>query len=138
MIFTRTQWTTLEAVTNRVIPQDAFAGAWQAGVGDYLARQFEVGGLQGQVDAYRAGLDALEQEALAFNGQSFQALSPHNQDLVLSRVEAGQVVVPWLLDPSRFFQMLVSHMMEGFYADPGNGGNHGGVSWQMIGFEVRG
>jgi hypothetical protein len=28
--------------------------------------------------------------------------------------------------------------MEGFYGDPGNGGNRNAVSWHMIGFEVRG
>ena len=24
--------------------------------------------------------------------------------------------------------------MEGYYADPGNGGNRDGIAWQMIGF----
>ena len=41
-------------------------------------------------------------------------------------------------DPVAFFQTAVEHAMEGFYSDPGNGGNHDGVSWRMIGFEVRG
>jgi gluconate 2-dehydrogenase gamma chain len=34
--------------------------------------------------------------------------------------------------------MLVNHTMEGFYSDPGNGGNRDAVSWKMIGFEVTG
>ncbi|MEO7715137.1 MAG: gluconate 2-dehydrogenase subunit 3 family protein [Capsulimonas sp.] len=37
---------------------------------------------------------------------------------------------------SAFFDLLVEHTMEGFYADPGNGGNKEGVAWRMIGYEV--
>jgi hypothetical protein len=34
--------------------------------------------------------------------------------------------------------MLAEHCAEGFYSDPGNGGNHSESAWKMIGFEVRG
>jgi hypothetical protein len=37
---------------------------------------------------------------------------------------------------SAFSGLLVEHAMEGFYADPGNGGNKDGVAWRMIGYEV--
>ena len=42
----------------------------------------------------------------------------------------------WHGDPIWFFRLLVEQTMEGFYADPGNGGNKGGVSWEMIGYRV--
>ena len=36
------QWHTLQALADRIIPQDPdWPSGWQAGVGDYLARQFE-------------------------------------------------------------------------------------------------
>ncbi|MCM0019663.1 MAG: GMC family oxidoreductase N-terminal domain-containing protein, partial [Tagaea sp.] len=36
-----------------------------------------------------------------------------------------------------WFARLCDLAAEGFYADPGNGGNDGGVSWRMIGYEPR-
>jgi hypothetical protein len=32
----------------------------------------------------------------------------------------------------------VEHSAEGFYSDPGNGGNRDNIAWKMIGFEVTG
>ena len=138
MTLTPAQWVTLEAVANRIIPPDDFAGAWQAGVGDYLSRQLDLGDLQDQVVVYRTGLDALEQETLVSEQQSFHVLQSDQQDGLLSRIEHGHVAAAWPLDPVWFFQMLVTHTMEGFYADPGNGGNREEISWRMIGFEVCG
>ena len=34
--------------------------------------------------------------------------------------------------------MMVEHVLEGFYADPGNGGNRDAVSWKMIGYRAEG
>ena len=68
----------------------------------------------------------------------FADLSPSEQDALLTRVEEGDVTSSWPINPKQFFRMAVGHALEGFYADPGNGGNHDGVSWRMIGFEVRG
>lgn len=123
---TEQQWETLEAVVNRIIPADDWPGGWDAGVGDYLTRQF-AGDLQGCVATYRAGLEALERDAEAMGQTRFAMLPPDTQDALLARIETGA-----------FFRMAVEHAMEGFYADPGNGGNRDGVAWRMIGFEVRG
>ena len=35
------------------------------------------------------------------------------------------------------FARLVELAHEGFYADPGNGGNRDAVSWRMIGYETH-
>lgn len=48
----------MRALMNRIIPPDDFPGAWEAGVGDYLARQFELD-LRPQFEMYRLGLEAL-------------------------------------------------------------------------------
>ena len=50
---------------NRIIPQDDFPDAWEAGVGNYLARQFKRD-LGSQVENYRLGLETLEAESQAF------------------------------------------------------------------------
>ena len=136
-MLTELQRATLRALVDRIIPADDFPSGWQAGVGDYLARQFKRD-LRPQLDRYRVGLDALDAEAQAGSGLRFAELVATDQDALLRRVEAGTVATAWPIDPAAFFQAAVEHAMEGFYSDPGNGGNHDGVSWRMIGFEVRG
>ena len=86
--------------------------------------------------AYRQGLDALDAEAQATEGAAFAALASEKQDGLLTRIEAGQVQTSWPLEPWVFFSRLVEQTMEGFYADPGNGGNKDRVAWKMIGFRV--
>lgn len=119
---------------NRIIPQDDFPDAWEAGVGNYLARQFKRD-LGSQVENYRLGLETLEAESQAFAGKGFTELDTSTQDLVLSRLEAGEVTLSWPLNPTEFFHLVIAHVMEGYYSDPGNGGNHDSVAWRMIGFE---
>lgn len=136
-ILTETQRVTLRALIDRIIPLDDFPGGWEAGVGDYLDRQF-VGDLSHLLDMYRAGLDALDAEACATAGVDFAVLAPEAQDALLCRIELGEVVTDWPVDPAAFFHAVAEHVAEGFYGDPGNGGNRDGVSWRMIGFEVTG
>jgi Gluconate 2-dehydrogenase subunit 3 len=135
-MFTERQLATLRALIDRIIPADDFPSGWEAGVGDYLAGQF-VRDLRPQLERYRAGLDALEVEARAAIGVGFADMDATHQDELLRRVEAGQVTAAWPIDPAAFFRDAVEHTMEGFYSDPANGGNREGVSWGMIGFEVR-
>jgi hypothetical protein len=131
------QWTTLRALMDRIIPPDDFPGAWQAGVGDYLLRQF-AGDLRDQEFLYQVGLDALEAEAgvgSANAGASgFAALPPAEQDALLRRLETRAVRHAWPIDPARFFQMVIAHVIEGYYSDPANGGNRDAVAWRMIGY----
>jgi hypothetical protein len=127
------QLTTLHSLMDRIIPPDDDAGAWDAGVGTYLARQFDRD-LRDYLETYQLGLDALEAEARASAQQSFAALPAAEQDALLRRIEVGAVVQQWPTDPAKFFQAVVQHVVEGYYSDPGNGGNRDGVAWHMIGF----
>lgn len=133
---TTAQWDTLAALVDRIVPADESPGGWEAGVGDYLRRQF-AGDLSERVGLYRAGLDALDAEARAAGGTGFSETPPDAQDALLARVETGGVVAAWPVRPAFFLHQAVMHALEGFYADPGQGGNHEGVSWDMVGFEVR-
>ncbi len=136
-MLTESQRATLRALIDRIIPSDDFPGGWEAGVGDYLDRQF-AGDLCHLLDMYRSGLDSLEVEARATAGVSFTEFAPDAQDELLHRVELGKLVTDWSVDPAVFFRTAAEHAAEGFYGDPGNGGNRGEVSWRMIGFEVTG
>lgn len=127
----------LRAAVNRIIPADDFPAGWEAGVGDYLMRQF-ADDLKNLMDTYSIGLDALDAESQAIIGTNFAQADAAAQDSLLSQIEQGAVKTKWPLDPAKFFNMMIDHSMEGFYADPGNGGNRDQIAWKMIGFEVRG
>lgn len=125
----------LRAAVNRIIPPDEFPGGWEGGVGEYLSRQFQ-GDLRDKVEIYALGLDALDAEAHASLGKAFDELDVTAQDNVLIQIEQGIMKTDWPVDAAAFFRMLVDHSMEGYYSDPGNGGNQAAASWKMIGFEV--
>jgi gluconate 2-dehydrogenase subunit 3-like protein len=135
-MLTSNHWKILRSLMNRIIPQDDFPDAWEAGVGNYLERQFERD-LRSQLETYHLGLEALEAESQAFAGKGFIELDTSAQDVLLSRLEAGQVTLSWLVNPTEFFHMVIEHVMEGYYSDPGNGGNRDSIAWRMIGFKSR-
>jgi hypothetical protein len=133
MRLTDEQQQTLRAATDRIIPPDDYPGAWQSGVGDYLARQFE-GDLLPVLDDYRSGLSALEAESIARFQQGFILLSDSQQDTLLQHIEAGEVLTVWDVPPAVFFNLLVNTTAESFYSEPEQGGNRDGISWAMTGF----
>jgi hypothetical protein len=128
--------TTLQAVAQRIIPADDYPGAWEAGVGLYLERQFQ-GDLSDSVAIYEDGLTALNSEAEMLFGHAFAALSEAQQDALLAKVEVGEVQTSWNVSPARFFFMVTQHVAEGYYGPPEHGGNSQGSSWAMLGFEER-
>jgi gluconate 2-dehydrogenase gamma chain len=123
--FSDAETATLRAALDRMIPADEFPSACEAGVDNYLARQF-VSDLADTLSAYRFGLDALDRAAAERFGAGFASLKPGQQDGLLD-------------DPalSEFASMMAAHAAEGYYGDPANGGNLGCVSWRMIGFDPR-
>ena len=134
MKLTEQQQQTLRAAVDRIIPPDDYPGAWQSGVGDYLARQFD-GDLRPVFDDYCTGLTALDAESLARFQQSFSKLSEADQDQALRLVEAGEVLTTWAVAPRDFFNLLMRTTAEGFYSEPEQGGNRNAASWKMVGFE---
>jgi hypothetical protein len=134
MKLTEEQQRTLRATIDRIIPPDDYAGAWDAGVADYLLRQFE-GDLSPVVELYLAGLSSLEDEASTRYQNTFEKLSDDEKDFLLRQVEIGEVRANWTVSPPRFFTLLVETTVEGFYSDPEQGGNRDRLSWVMTEFE---
>ncbi len=130
---TEQQQQTLRAVLNRLIPPDDYPGAWESGVGDYLARQFE-GDLSSVFEDYCTGLAALDAESVARFQQSFSKLAEQDQDRLLGLIEAGEVITTWAVAPRFFFKLLMNTTAEGFYSEPEQGGNRNAASWHMTGF----
>jgi hypothetical protein len=108
----------LGPVVDLIIPRDGDPGALDLGTLDFVVALL---GTRTQDAALIArGLDALDAKA---TGGTFAALSTGDQQALLEAVESE----PW-------FVRLVTITTEGFYADPGNGGNAGARSWEMIGY----
>ena len=126
---------TLRAVVDCLIPPDDFPGAYDAGVCDYLARLLQTD-LAPHAEFFRAGIDAIEAEALARYDAPFAVLTRDQQIATLEAIEAGAVKAAWHIAPSRFFELLVNTTAEGYYSDPQQGGNRGCASWVMTGFEA--
>lgn len=125
---------TLRAVVDCLIPPDDFPGGYEAGVCEYLERIFQTD-LAAQSEFFLAGIDGIDAEARERFNKSFANLTPDQQVSTLAAIESGEVKTSWLISPSLFFEMLVNTTAEGYYSDPQHGGNRGGRSWVMTGFE---
>ncbi len=136
-MLTTQQLATLEAVVDRIIPRDDFPGGWESGIGTFLMKAHE-SAAHGFALRYAAWLDALDTEAQSRYQTPFAELAAPDQDMLLADIEQGKVSTAWQADAAQLFAALVEQCAEGFYSDPGNGGNRDGISWRMIRFEVRG
>jgi gluconate 2-dehydrogenase gamma chain len=125
---------TLRAVVDCLIPPDDFPGAYDAGVCNYIEHLLHTD-LAEHAEFFRAGIDAIDSEALATYNAPFAALTPDQQISILKDIESGAVKTSWPIAPARFFVILVNTTAEGYYSDPEQGGNRGRVSWVMTGFE---
>jgi choline dehydrogenase-like flavoprotein len=123
---------------DRIIPADDYPSAWQAGVGDFIARLLATD-LKGSATLVETGLVLLQQESQARHpGADFADLPPTDQDALIEDLLAGKTIIQWTdVEPQRFAELLIQLATQGFYSDPENGGNRDGVSWQMIGYRVR-
>jgi Gluconate 2-dehydrogenase subunit 3 len=135
--WTQQQLRTLNAAADRIVPPDDVCGGADAGAAVFILRLLNAE-LLGERATYIDGLDGFDREAMAWHGKSFADLSALEQDAVLSEIEADRVKTAWVVSPRAFFLMLVEHVLEGFYADPGNGGNRDSASWKMVGYRAEG
>ena len=128
---------TLQALVDRIIPADDYPSGWQAGAGDFITRLLATD-LPNEVGYFEAGLELVEQESKArHSGQDFADLTAAEQDALFAAILAGNTKIGWQeVAPAQFAQRLILLSQQGFYTDPQNGGNHDGISWQMLGYRV--
>ena len=124
---------TLEAICGRIIPADADPGAAWAGAAIFIDRQL-AGPYRKLRKTYRCGLAGTDGASLEMFGRPFTALPPEQQDAVLHAMDKGQAQgAYWMgISAKSFFDLVVSHTMQGFYGDPRHGGNRDRVSWKML------
>lgn len=127
---------TLRAVVARLIPSDERGpGALEAGAATYIDRAL-AGPLAGSLEAYRGGLAALDRYARssrAARAARFAALDAADQDALLSDLEAN-VATGFPLGAAAFFNLLLTHTVQGTFSDPAHGGNVDFIGWRMLGY----
>jgi gluconate 2-dehydrogenase gamma chain len=106
--FTEREARVLDAILAIVIPSDDAPGAREAGVIHYIDRQL-TRKFREHGKTYRAALAALA--ALPESPDEATLLKSHKP----------------------FFELVVTHAMQGFYGNPRHGGNREFASWRMLG-----
>jgi gluconate 2-dehydrogenase gamma chain len=123
----------LEAVVARLIPTDANGpGAAEARAAHYIDRALG-GALASSRQAYTAGLAALDRYARSSRGKAFADLAAADQDSVLVEVENG-TATGFPGSSGAFFNLVLSHTLQGTFGDPYYGGNANFVGWDLIGY----
>jgi gluconate 2-dehydrogenase gamma chain len=125
---------TLAAACDQIVPPDQDPGGAEAGAVDFVDRQLATRRKRDR-PLWRAGLRGLDATARRRHGRAFADLPFEAQTAVLQDVEEGAVdASDWAgVEAVRFFGLLRSHAMMGFYGDPRHGGNKDRVSWRMLG-----
>jgi gluconate 2-dehydrogenase gamma chain len=131
-------------VLERLLPSDATGpGAKEANVLRYIDWS-----LAGELSVFRgpyaSALAAIDAYATQSFGAAFAALTAAQQDLLLSRMEAGTATstINNKVDPQAgfsptsgaVFEMIRTHALQGMFGDPAHGGNVGFVGWQLVRF----
>ncbi len=133
----------LGAVLDRLIPADEFPGAVDAGGLAYIEGIFrrelalELTRFREALQIWDQAIRADDSSPVADCQKGFAELSPEAQDVWLRRLEHGELVVVSPKLTAKFFEQLLNLAAEGFYADPGQDGNRGAISWKMIGYDPR-
>jgi gluconate 2-dehydrogenase gamma chain len=124
-ILTADQAAEIEGAASRIIPTDDTPGAREAGVIYFIDRALATFAADSRED-YEKGLPVLraKTQELFPDAPRFSQATADQQDAVLKALE-GQPI----------FELIRSHTVIGFLADPMRGGNRGEVGWKLIGYD---
>ena len=124
---------TLEAIVARLIPTDENGpGAKEAGAVRYIDRAL-TGALASSRDAYAAGLTAVDTYARTVKRRPFARLPAGEQDDVLRDLEQN-VATGFSPSSVAFFNLVLTHTIQGTFCDPYYGGNADFIGWELLGY----
>lgn len=131
-VFTVSQAALVGAIAEQIVPADDYPGAKEAGVVGFI--DGILAGPFGKVykERYQEGLRKVDEVSQARFAGNFASLSSDQQVSILKALESDNAENSIAHE---FFGLIVQHTYEGYYGDPEHGGNRGGASWKMIGFE---
>jgi gluconate 2-dehydrogenase gamma chain len=137
---------TLEAFLERLLPSGvAGPGAKEANVLRYIDWSL-AGDLSAFHAPYSAALAAVDAFAKQTYGAVFAAVTPAQQDALITRMAAGaeqpqtqttdpqQGFLGFAPTSTSVFTMIRTHALQGMFGDPMHGGNVGEVGWKLVRF----
>jgi gluconate 2-dehydrogenase gamma chain len=121
------------ALCEQIIPKDKSPGATDAGVIYYIDRQL-AGVFHYDQQTYRNGIKNLQTWCTKKSGKLFELLVATEQQKVMKMMESNQIKeTEWpQAQASEFFNLVLSHTMQGFYGSPIHGGNKDYMSFEML------
>ncbi len=91
LFFTRTEFATLDALTDLIVPSDEHSpGAHEAGVAAYIDRTVAEAFLPENKTSWRKGLAAIEEEASATYQRPFMEIGKDQQTKLLGKLAAAE------------------------------------------------
>lgn len=122
----------LAAFADRIVPADELGPSASAtGVVRYINRSLAEWN-QAELPVLREGLQALDKAALSRHTLGFAALTPGQQDALMTALEAGELVE--VASGTTLFNRLHRLTLEGMFSDPYYGGNVNYAGWDLIGY----
>jgi gluconate 2-dehydrogenase gamma chain len=122
----------LTAFVDRIFPDDELGpAASTVGVVRYINRSLAEWN-QSELPTLSAGLQALDKAAMTRHALGFAAITPEQQDALITSLEAGQL--PEVAPGPALFNRLYRLTLEGLFSDPYYGGNAEYVGWDLIGY----
>ncbi len=146
MFFSADEFALLQTICERLIPQDEDAEHIDVagGIDQRLSEQKSDGWRYDTMptdgDAYKLGLEGVDESAQMLFKQGFQVISGEEQDRVLKAIQERQVSAEiWQKLPAdRFFEELLAEAVENYYSHPlaqeeiGYVGMADTPGWQLI------
>lgn len=130
--FSNAQAQTAAAVFDRMFPaDDRDPGAIGIGVVDFVDRALTDADASLQ-DVYRLGFQQLDDSARERHSAAFAQCPPAAQDDLLRDLERGTLAGPEGGTQQAFFEILLTHLREGLFADPVHGGNRDHAGWRFL------
>jgi hypothetical protein len=111
--FTPAEYTTVERLTEMIIPSDGGAGAREAGVSEFV--DFMVWSDPSVQYRFRFGLGWLDAHSERLHGKAFVALEPAEQNEILRRLAYKKEFREGEEDGRVFFDLMREYTLMGFY-----------------------
>jgi gluconate 2-dehydrogenase gamma chain len=132
VFFTPDEAATFEAIAARIWPgEPGDPGAREAGAVYYVDRAL-AGAYRIHQETYRRGLASVDRAARALYGAPMTLLSGDQQDALLAAMEGN--TAPEFPNAALFFELCLTHTMEGVFSDPVHGGNRNFAGWNVVGY----
>lgn len=128
------EWRTLDALTARILPSDATAGAREAEVTRFIDRQLQTKELAPLAGAVVLCARLIDEHAQTKHARPFADLAADAQDSIVAGLSKGELTLSRKFPQRELFRLLHGLTLEGFLGDPIQGGNEAMVGWRSIGF----